>query len=62
MICIKDKTTPDYENAGNLYCVEISTDSAKEFELIKYCLQQMKIEAQYRNIYCQDYKENINGK
>ena len=46
MIVIKDKTEKDYENAGNLYCIEISTDRAIEYDLIKYYIQLLEQEAQ----------------
>lgn len=44
MIEIKRTITPDYENAGNLYTLEVSTESQEEFEETWLLLLQLRCE------------------
>ena len=56
MIDIKQIITPDYENSGNLYHIEVTTDSALEFQEAMKLLLDLQEQQQNR------YKgENKNG-
>lgn len=56
MIDIKRVITPDYENSGNLYQIEVATDSALEYQEARKLLLDLQKQQQNR------YKgENNNG-
>ena len=49
MIHLKVRTEADYENSGNLYVIEISTDSAEEKDIaLKYA--QMALDEAIKNM------------
>lgn len=57
MIGIKRIITPDYENSGNLYHIEVTTDSALEYQ------EAMKLLLDLQEWQQQRYKgDNKNGK
>lgn len=49
MIDIKQIITPDYENGGNLYHIEVTTDSALEYlEAMKLLLDLQEQQQRYK--------------
>lgn len=56
MIDVKRVITPDYENSGNLYQIDVTTDSALEYQEARKLLLDLQKQQQNR------YKgENNNG-
>lgn len=51
MIEIKRTHTPDYENSGNLYHIEVTTDSFEEYsEAAQLLLSLQQIQQEKRNL------------
>lgn len=61
MIEIKRTHTPDYENSGNLYQIEVTTDSFEEYSEAMRLLLSLQ-ETQQERIRKLTKGENNNGK
>jgi hypothetical protein len=48
MIDVKRVITPDYENSGNLYHIEVTTDSALEYQEAMKLLLDLQDQQQNR--------------
>ena len=48
MIEIKRIITPDYENGGSLYNIEVTTDSALEYQEVMMLLLELQEQQQRR--------------